>query len=274
MTRGAQWTEDAIQKRELEGRGKGVREQYVPWIDIHDFSSRGNTHRFIGAYIKRLYLLFSDLELNAFTLCEWSQSYSDIREQMPLDRNLTREIADMLRIEHPTYRGTRVPFVMTTDFLLTNAADEGKLYALNVKTPDYLAKERQVELLEIQRYYYAAMEVPHQIYVPTDSAKATARTIQWARAAFLKPWTDEPYKGCYREHSLSLESELVESNSDVPLLEYCRFYDSKSRLPQDTALQLARAAIFQRRLSIPMESNDPSRTPLFLISGHKAKEQH
>ena len=273
MTRGTVvWTEERIQTRELEGRGKGTKEAYVPWIDIHDFSSRGNTHRFLGAYIKRPHLLFSDLELNAFTLCEWSLRYSDIREQMPLDRSLTREIAELLRIPHPTYRGTDVSFVMTTDLFLTDAADESKLYAVNVKPQGYLNKERELELLEIQRYYYAAMGIPHQIYVLTDAATAITKTIQWARAAFLKSSSDEPYEGCYREHAQSLESELIESNSDVPLVEYCRLYDSRCRLQQDTALQLARSAIFARRLEIPMESSTPSQTPLFLISGGKTKE--
>lgn len=267
MKRGTRkWTEEVILKRELEGLGKGTKESYRPWVDLHDFSSDGNTHRFQGAYIKRDYLLFSDLEFNAFTLCEWSQRYSDIREQMPLDRELTRAIAAELGIPHPTYRGTDVPFVMTTDLVLTDALDEQKNYAVNVKPASAFKDPRQLELLEIQRFYYAGMGVPHQIYVLTQPAIETAKTILWSRAAYVMDDGEEPYEGCYQEHAAVLESQLAASDGDFPLATFCDFYDSKCRLPKGTALNLARRAIFARRLSIPLDSRTPAQTPLFLIS--------
>ena len=43
----------------------------------------------------------------------------DIREQYPLDREITQTIAQELKIRHPHYPGTHVPTVMTVDFLLT-----------------------------------------------------------------------------------------------------------------------------------------------------------
>ena len=113
MARGPKkWDEATIERMYLEGRGKGQGRHYKPWIGVLEFSSRGRSRRVAGVKTGREHQLFSDVEWGLFLLLEWARNVIDIREQFPLDRELTLEIAAMLRIRHPVYPGTKVPAVM------------------------------------------------------------------------------------------------------------------------------------------------------------------
>ncbi|MEA0564472.1 hypothetical protein U2H26_15000 [Lysinibacillus irui] len=71
-----------------------------------DVPSSGRVHRFKG----------------------WKTS----REQFPLDREVTLQVADNLGIKHPTDNKTNTPIVMTTDFFLT--VREGYLIVYKTRT--------------------------------------------------------------------------------------------------------------------------------------------
>jgi len=103
-----------------EGRGSGVGENYKPWLNIQDVSSKGRSTRLKGIKTNRQHEFLSDLERNYFYLTEYSDFVVDIREQFPLlPLEETIVIADELGLKHPTDPKTNEPVVMTTDFLLT-----------------------------------------------------------------------------------------------------------------------------------------------------------
>jgi hypothetical protein len=69
----------------------------------------------------------SDIEWRLFLHLDWCDEVSDIREQFPLDRAITRRIAEELGIRHPTNRTTKTPLVMTTNFLVDLTRDRKML---------------------------------------------------------------------------------------------------------------------------------------------------
>lgn len=109
-------TEDVIKRWRAEGRGTGEKQTYKPWLEVFDFSSEGLVNRVYSEKLGRTVHLMSEVESKIFYGLEWQRSIIDIREQFPLDRDLTLEIASHLGIKHPYYPGTRVPTVMTVDF--------------------------------------------------------------------------------------------------------------------------------------------------------------
>jgi hypothetical protein len=113
-----------INRRFREGRGQGEGKDYTPYINIHDFSSHGLVHRVKGLTTGRLHHLFSNGEYAAFMEFDWEKNIVDIREQYPLDRFETFEIANKKKIKHPRCNDGS-PSVLTTDFLLT-VEDEHK----------------------------------------------------------------------------------------------------------------------------------------------------
>lgn len=44
--------------------------------------------------------LLSDLEFNYLCFCDWADNVDDIREQFPLDRDVTLQFAEELGIKH------------------------------------------------------------------------------------------------------------------------------------------------------------------------------
>jgi hypothetical protein len=147
-----------ISKRLGEGRGQGVGADYIPWLKVQDFPSRGRVHRMKGWKHSRVHHLFSDLERNVFLYYLWPFSIIDIREQFPLlPIEETIEIAKEIGVRHPTNPRTKSPVVMTTDSLLT--CQQGLKATYHPRTVKYLKdlqKMRAREKLEIERRYWLA----------------------------------------------------------------------------------------------------------------------
>ena len=111
-------TEIHIAKRIKEGRGQGSGANYKPWLRIHEVPSQGLSHRIYSFKTKRTHHLLSNLELGVFLTLDWMDHVQDIREQYPLLRDETIEIASTNGIKHPNIRG--INQVMTSDFLIDN----------------------------------------------------------------------------------------------------------------------------------------------------------
>ena len=85
--------------RTVQGRGRGELNEYIPWLRVQDVPSRGGSHSILGRVAGRVHHLLSDLERNAFLIYDYAENVSDIREQFPLDRAMTSEIANELGAE-------------------------------------------------------------------------------------------------------------------------------------------------------------------------------
>ena len=141
--------EARIARFHKEGRGTGHGADYQPWLTIGDVPSRGRSHRPKSTKTGRVHHLLSDIERHTFHLFDWDDAVTDIREQFPLDRDITPRIAEQLGVEHPRDVKTRTPLVMTTDFLVDMVRDGRQvLLALAVKPAEELDKPRVLEKLD------------------------------------------------------------------------------------------------------------------------------
>lgn len=119
-----QFDEAKVQRYVAEGRGAGNGADYTPWLKIYDLPSLGRCHRVQGTKTGRVHHLLSDGEWKCFLRFEADTAVTDIREQFPLDRRQTYQIARKLGIRHPvTTSGT--PYVLTLDFLITRRVGDG-----------------------------------------------------------------------------------------------------------------------------------------------------
>lgn len=76
---------------------------------------------------------------------------SDIREQFPLKRDETQEIAKTNGLRHPSIRG--VDQVMSSDFLVDSTANSRWQFVVQVKSSESLNDAKIIEKLEIERRY-------------------------------------------------------------------------------------------------------------------------
>lgn len=52
------YTEEKIKKLIRQGRGKGEGKDYLPWLQVGDFSSKGRSHRVYGIKTDRIHHFF------------------------------------------------------------------------------------------------------------------------------------------------------------------------------------------------------------------------
>jgi hypothetical protein len=276
MARGpVKWTEKKIQEMEAAGFGKGVGADYNPWVTVESFSSLGRSRRVWSHKTGRTHHLLSDVEYRLFLSLEWQLDTVDIREQYPLDRNLTQDVARNLSIRHPFYPGTHVPAVMSVDFLVTKQLGaERVVEAFNAKRDEEAEDEESLLKLEVQREYFEQMGVPHHVIYHSQIPKQNVDNIDWIREALLKPGEEEPRPGYFGALSARMASELAQMpNRSASLASYCRDFEANHGLERGTGLRTARILMQDRVLKANLSSFDLAAEPLstFVVTGQHGK---
>jgi hypothetical protein len=153
------WNSEAKNRRWIkEGRGQGSGSNYKTWLTVRDVPSEGRSHRVFGHLTQRTHHLLSDLELATFLLLQWRPTTTDIREQFPLDIELTSEITERLGVEHPSYRG--VDQYMSSDFVVDSVEKDKPRFTIQVKTTKAYSEARTIEKLQVERLYWREKGVP------------------------------------------------------------------------------------------------------------------
>jgi hypothetical protein len=134
-------TQQDIERYVAQGFGQGVGVDYKPWLRVQDVPSRGRSRKVHGLKTGRVHHVLSDLEPRYLVTLEFSERVVDIREQFPLlPVAPIQDVARQRSIRYPLYAGTTVPFVMTTDFVVTVKEGDGSVreFARTVKYADEL----------------------------------------------------------------------------------------------------------------------------------------
>ncbi|WP_339181675.1 TnsA endonuclease N-terminal domain-containing protein [Oceanobacillus sp. FSL W7-1293] len=239
------WTEKKIARYYKEGRGQGELGNYKPWITIQDVPSSGRAHRDIGWKTEREHHLLSDLEYNYFCLLDWSDNVIDIREQFPINREITTKIAEDMNITHPIESTTQTPIVMTTDFLITLRYDSKVKYiARTIKPEKELNSSGVIEKFEIERAYWENQDVDWAIVTEKDLPKTIIENIKWLRSSYiLADTTDSSF--------ISILVERLKTGNGT-ILNALKEFDEHYHLEKGTALALYRHSIAKKLVKLDM----------------------
>ncbi len=260
------WSEEKIAQFQLEGRGKGKGSGYKPWVRVVDFSSRGNSRRAFSHKTGRHHELLSNIEWHMFVLLEFAREVVDIREQFPLGRDETRSIAAQLCIKHPVYPGTRVPAVMTTDFLVTlNRNGHDILEAFSCKAARDLENPRTVEKLELERAYFEKLDIPHRLVIDAALPASKVKNLLWFRGAVLDDDDSAEYSDALGELGRRMTYELSRGGGSGSLAEYCTKFDARVGAVSGTGLRIARALLWSGTLQTDVNQPDLPATPVSLF---------
>lgn len=272
--RGPDWSEETIARFEAEGRGRGTGAAFKPWLTVADLSSLGRSRRPWSDKTGRHHELFSDVEYDLFLCLEWGQDVVDIREQYPLDRDITQELARTLGLRHPHYPRTQTPTVMTVDFLVTRIRSGERLFeAFNAKRDEEAEDHKSLEKLEIQRAYFEQLGSPHHLVFHSAIPRQKANNYAWVRDALLKPGESEPQTGYFADLMARMAAELANSAGCTQLRDYCTDFDHRYGATSGTGLRVARMLIHQRTLVTDMASSDIAAESMdkFIVAGSKAR---
>jgi len=168
--------------RENRGQGNGLN--YKPWLNVQDLASLGRSTRVYSIKTGRTHHFLSDLETNYFYLFDWQEKVIDIREQYPLQREITLDLARKHVIKHPQDNITKEFIDLTTDFLLTLVDRNGNhtFSAITVKYCKDLDNKRVLEKFEIERRYWALKSVEWRIVTERDLPIDIVKNIKWCRS--------------------------------------------------------------------------------------------
>jgi hypothetical protein len=178
-----------VERYIAKGFGAGERENYIPWIRVQDISSRGRSRKVQGTKADRVHHLLSDLEYWYWLTLEFSEQVVDIREQFPLFPTPGDfKLAATLGIDYPRYPQTSVPFVMTTDFMITLKGPDGKLRhaGRTLKYQEELEKskglQRRLEKFELEKAMLESRGITDWGIVTDEIiGKKLATNLQWLR---------------------------------------------------------------------------------------------
>lgn len=235
--------------------GIGEGNTYKPWLRVQDVKSKGVRSQILGLKTGRVHHTLSSIETEFFYLAEHSDSVTDIREQFPLlPINLSIKIAEALGIKHPTHPETKVPIVITTDFLLTRFIENEIVYeAISVKPEDDSDNQRVLEKLELERIWWELLGIKFSYFVGNELTQIQSSNINWA----THPLRSE--KHIFTEDEMSLALSFLSLGKHL-IRDICYLFVDKLRLQHETALTMLRSLIGRKKitvnLSCPLEHSD------------------
>lgn len=157
---------------------------YEPAIKIQDLPSNGQSARIPGIKTNRQHDLLSINEQNYFYIAEFNDNVVDIREQFPMNIDITLLIAQQLGLEHPVNLKEREPNFMSSDFCITvTSGGETKDFIRTVKPAQDLTK-RTIGKFEIERVYWEQEGIDWGIVTDQEIDKTMAKNIGTFRVAY------------------------------------------------------------------------------------------
>lgn len=245
-------TVESIRRLIRDGRGRGRLGDYKPWLYIQDVASRGLACRTKGWKTGRVHHFLSRLELFYFYLLEWSLIVVDIREQYPLlPVEETVSIAASCGIRHPLDPKTRVPVVMTTDFVITVRHPIGDVDEPHtLKYACDLSNTRTLEKLEIERRYWQRRNKRLKIVTEQNLPTVLARNVQWVHP--YRQFRDFTTLSGFTFSLAASNVMTVVRRQHAPLSRLALQLDRKFEFAPGTSLAIARYLIANRYLQIDM----------------------
>ncbi|MBY8031502.1 TnsA endonuclease N-terminal domain-containing protein [Vibrio fluvialis] len=235
------FTEAKFAKMIKEGRGSGEFADYKPWLTVRDLPSLGRVHRVFGHKSKRTHHLLSDLELSVFLMLEWHSEVTQIREQFPLERDVTLRLALDAGIKHPAIAG--VDQYMSSDFLVDSNNGEQPRFVLQAKYRDALEDNRTVEKLEIERRYWQEKAVPWYLITEVDIPAVVAENIRWLYPAQKE--IDEELS----PQQIAFYAHVFEKHPGKTVISVCKELDAAYDLPLGQSLYEVRQLLARRYFS-------------------------
>ncbi|MHB1543036.1 MAG: TnsA endonuclease N-terminal domain-containing protein [Gammaproteobacteria bacterium] len=254
--------EKKIERFHKEGRGIGSRATYKPWLTIQDVASRGRSTRIHSAKTGRGHHLLSDIETGLFMLLDWSDTVTDIREQFPLERDATREIARDMGVRHPMDSTSRVDLVMTTDFLIdVRVGQRTQSVARAVKSADDLSRKRTVEKLEIERRYWQHKGVPWHLVTDRDLPEVRIRNLHWLHEMRELDHTNVPYPDYWRDRCERFLADLA-GTGDMTIRAFAERMEETGRLQSGEALTMIRHLAANKRIAMDLDRPFSTQNPI------------
>ena len=243
-----------------EGRGQGSGAEYRPWLEVRDVKSSGRKSRMRGILHDRVMHLMSDLERNAVLYFERQPQVTDIREQFPLDRDITRRIAHAMGVSHPRDPWTGEDIVMTSDVVVDFRIANGKTISrvFSVKQSEDLLKHRTVVKQEIERRYWTRFGHTWKPLLDCTLRRTQYfNALMWAREWFYLPIDAGVPLAVWTRRCELVEAALV-SGEHATLRDLVACLEQEGGFGSGDVLSTLRHLIARQRIAYDFNLGEPS----------------
>lgn len=246
-------TESDIARFVDQGYGQGEGSSYLPWVGVRDVPSHGRSRRVPGLKSGRLHHFFSDLEFRYFLLLEFSDLVVDIREQYPLFATAkARDVAADMGIQYPVFRGTQLPFVLTSDFVVTLQDEPGAKKRLAVRSCKYESDLVDlnsglwtIDKLDLERALWAENSVTDWKVVTEHVGSQTLfSNLEWLRKAVLTEPVDVSIDTAIRFTELVVKA----ANGDRTMASLVRAASTVAGISYRSGMRLLKHLIWRKRI--------------------------
>jgi len=289
------------------GRGQGVGKEYRPWLQVtrQDHASHGQSHILPNPFLGRQHHLLSDLERSICVSNMAQPVIVDIREQFPLwpyahtspvleilgsDSESTIDssqesqgsvaVAKQLKIRHAKYVGLQVPYIYTTDQVLTVGlpGQQTFLVALSIKYWSDLrgdlntektkeqrirARKAKFRILRLEREYWQSLGIHWLLVTDRMVQEQVYLNLEWALSGAIQGVTD---------NDVFLVKQFVSAWNaakwDGRLLDQLKAISVVFKINTGTAVRLLKIAIM--RGLIPVDLTRPVHLQLPFPHGENA----
>ena len=159
--------------KDLRGYGKGEGENYKPYIQAHEFNSKGTTVTLPDWKTGRSVELLSQGEAEYWHILRWNDDIIDIREQIPLPKEATTAIAEEMGFI-PAGKGRTV---MTSDFFIVYADQHMEVHSFK-KNMRSIERQRTLELLNIEKTFLERKGITFRLVLGSDTNTILADNIR------------------------------------------------------------------------------------------------
>ncbi len=244
--------EKKIKRFHKEGRGKAHGQDYKPWLTVQDVSSLGRATRIPGYTTGRLHHLLSDLETGLFLMLDWDDAVVDIREQFPLDRDVTRMLAKDMGIVHPLDRPSKTDVVMTTDFLIDIKIGQAiRTIARSVKPAAKLSEPRALDKLELERRYWKRSDIDWRLVTEKELPRLRVGNLQWLHKMRSLEGLETPHPEYWPDRCQQFLTELARARAGVIQDFFCHLEEKCGFSPGEPLTALRHlAATKQLRMNL------------------------
>lgn len=204
------------------GRGSGRSCKYKPWMTVRNLPS-GRSHRIFGRKSQRTHHVLSDLELAIFLLLEWHSEVVEIREQSPLEREVTSRSADDIGIFNPDIPSVKQ--YISSDFLMNTKDIERPKLVLQAKYAAVLNDPITIEKLEIERRYWVEKDAPWHIVTEKEISSFVIKNINWLYPA----QQDELHHEILLERVQSFAHNFQKTPNSL-IINFCKTLDIKTKV--------------------------------------------
>lgn len=202
------------------GRGQGFGKDYRPFLQVtrQDHASIGHSHIITNHFIGRQHHVLSTLERKVGVLNLAQAVVTDLREQYPqwscfhesplallyallglewpgqhpANSEGTLAIAKSMRVRHASFVGLQIPYVYTTDQLVTLQIKDQppKLVAMCIKYRSELrpkkVRAKMFRKLRLEREYWRRLGIPWLLVTEREVNEQVYQNLEWALSGAIQ----------------------------------------------------------------------------------------